>query len=276
VHLSEKAIEPPGEARADLDIFLDYADRMGFTDKDGDPLVWWTNAEEAFEAFKLITAGRPADYSGMSYDLLREREWLQWPCSPSAPEGTQRLYTDGNFWTWTDQTEDFGHDLLTGATREEAEHRALRADGRAMLLPAEWVPPVETVSDEFPLRLATGRTVHHFHTRTKTARAPELQAAAPDVWVELHEDDARALGIAEGDRCRVVSPRGQIEAVARLGRPRAGQVFVPFHYGYWDRGADAPDGEGSRAANEMTITAWDPVSKQPLFKSAAVRVEKVG
>jgi hypothetical protein len=53
-------------------------------------------------------------------------------------------------------------------------------------------------------------------------------------------------------------------------------VFVPFHYGYWDRGADAPDGEGGRAANEMTITAWDPVSKQPLLKNAAVRVEKLG
>jgi ferredoxin-nitrate reductase len=276
VHLSEKAVEPPGEARADLDIFLDYAERMGFQNKDGDPLIWWTNAEEAFDAFKEITAGRPADYSGMTYDLLRQRGWIQWPCNAAAPEGTARLYTEASFWTWTDITEDFGHDFLTGAPREESEHRALRADGRAMLRPAEWVPPVETVSEEYPLRLATGRTVYHFHTRTKTGRAPELAAAAPDVWVELHEDDARALGIAEGDRCRVVSPRGRIEAVARLGRPRAGQVFVPFHYGYWDRGTDAPDGDAGRAANEMTITAWDPVSKQPLFKNAAVRVEKVG
>jgi len=275
VHLSEKAVEPPGDARADLDIFLDYADRMGFTDKDGDPLVWWTNSEEAFEAFKTITAGRPADYSAMSYPLLRERGWVQWPCTVEAPEGTQRLYTDHQFWTWTDITEDYGHDLLTGAAREEAEHRALRADGRAMLRPAEWVPPVETVGDDYPLRLTTGRTVYHFHTRTKTGRTPELVEAAPDVWVELHEEDAAALGIEEGDRCRVVSPRAQIEAVARLGRPRRGQVFVPFHYGYWDRGGDGPDGESGRAAKEMTITAWDPVSKQPLFKNAAVRVEKV-
>jgi len=147
--------------------------------------------------------------------------------------------------------------------------------GRAILKPANYRPPLEEPDREYPFFLTTGRVVYHFHTRTKTGRTPELVEAAPDVWVELHEEDAAALGIEEGDRCRVVSPRAQIEAVARLGRPRRGQVFVPFHYGYWDRGGDGPDGESGRAANEMTITAWDPVSKQPLFKNAAVRVEKV-
>jgi hypothetical protein len=52
-------------------------------------------------------------------------------------------------------------------------------------------------------------------------------------------------------------------------------VFLPFHYGYWDEEADREPNGHARAANELTITAWDPVSKQPLFKSAAVRVEKV-
>jgi anaerobic selenocysteine-containing dehydrogenase len=124
------------------------------------------------------------------------------------------------------------------------------------------------------MRLATGRSVYHWHTRTKTARAEELQSAAPDVWIELHADDARELGIAEGDECVVRSPRGSVQGRARLGRPRRGQVFIPFHYGYWDEGVSGPDGS-PRAANELTISAWDPVSKQPLFKSAAVRVEKV-
>jgi len=273
VHLSERAVDPPGEARADLDILLDYARRMGFTDKDGGPLIGWATAEEAFDHFGGVTAGRPADYSGMSYAMLRERGWVQWPCSPSAPEGTPRLYTDRVFWTQTEQTEDYGHDLMTGAARQAADHRALGADGRAFLRAAEWVPPAESPNDEFPLTLTTGRTTHHFHTRTKTARAPELQAAAPDVWVELHDADATALGIEAGDRCRVISPRGEIEAEARIGRPRPGHVFVPFHYGYWDRDDAGPDGSG-RAANELTITTWDPVSKQPIFKTAAVRVEK--
>ena len=71
----------------------------------------------------------------------------------------------------------------------------------------------------------------------------------------------------------MTSARGAIEAEARIGRPRRGHVFVPFHYGYWDRDDAGPNGSG-RAANELTITAWDPVSKQPMFKTAAVRVEK--
>jgi anaerobic selenocysteine-containing dehydrogenase len=274
VHLSEKAVEPPGEARSDFDIFTDYAARMGFTDKDGAPLIKWSSPEEAFDAFKAITADRPANYSGISYGLLRERGYVQWPCDPSAPAGTQRLYTEHVFPTQSDYCEDFGHDLMTGAALEREQYEAKHPDGRAMLKPAQYVPAVEGPSDEYPFQLNTGRTVHHFHTRTRTGRAPELQEAAPEVWVELSAHDADRLGIGEGDRCRVTSPRGSVEGPARIGRPRPGVVFVPFHYGYWDRGDAGPDG-APRAANELTITAWDPVSRQPLFKSGAVRVERV-
>jgi anaerobic selenocysteine-containing dehydrogenase len=119
--------------------------------------------------------------------------------------------------------------------------------------------------------LTTGRTVYHFHTRTKTGRAPELNAAAPDVWVELSSADATALDVAEGDLVRVQSPRGALEGRVRVTGVREGVVFVPFHYGDWDR----QDGEAPRAANELTVTAWDPVSKQPIFKVAAVRVTKL-
>src|SRR5256885_3641987 len=73
VHLCEKAVDPPGDARPDMDIFLDYARRMGFSDRDGAPLVKWSTPEEAFEAWKACSRGRPCDYSGISYDLLRAR-----------------------------------------------------------------------------------------------------------------------------------------------------------------------------------------------------------
>jgi anaerobic selenocysteine-containing dehydrogenase len=89
------------------------------------------------------------------------------------------------------------------------------------------------------------------------------------VWVELSPADADGLGIADGDRVRIESPRGAIEAPARLTDVRQGIVFVPFHYGYWDAGSGQP-----RAVNELTITAWDPVSYQPIFKVAAVRLTK--
>jgi anaerobic selenocysteine-containing dehydrogenase len=268
VHLSEKAVEPPGEAKADLEIFLDYARRMDFRDKDGEPLIKWSDPEGAFEAWKECSRGRPCDYTGMTYEKLR-RGPIQWPCNEEHPDGTERLYTDADFNTYPDFSETFGHDLTTGAAQTEEEYRAKEADGRAFLHAIPYRPSPEVPSEEHPLLLTTGRTVFHFHTRTKTGRAPQLAAAAPDVWVEIHPGDAAPLGIEEGDTVQVSSPRGAVTANARLSGIRPGVVFLPFHYGSWDNNARA------RAANELTITAWDPVSKQPLFKVGAVRLDRI-
>jgi ferredoxin-nitrate reductase len=275
VHLSEKAVEPPGEARPDMEIFLDYAERLGLRDKDGAPLVKWQTPEECFDAFKAMTRGRPCDYSGLSYGKLRGGSGIQWPCTPEQPAGTERLYTDGRFNTATDYCEDYGHDLLTGATHERKDHAELGANGRAILKTAHYQLPNEPPSDDYPLLLTTGRTAYHFHTRTKTGRAPELNAAAPDVWVELSPADAESMSIAEGDLIRVESPRGHLDAKARVSGIRDGLIFAPFHYGYWDTPDSTQPDKEARAANELTISAWDPVSKQPLFKLAAVRVEKL-
>jgi predicted molibdopterin-dependent oxidoreductase YjgC len=89
--------------------------------------------------------------------------------------------------------------------------------------------------------------------------------------VELNPADADRFGIAEGDLVGVSSPRGALQARARISGVRPGVVFVPFHYGYFDVDRD---NRTPRAANELTITAWDPVSKQPIFKVAAVRIAK--
>jgi len=263
VHISERAIDAPGEARPDLEIWLDYARRMDFRDKDGEPLVKWHDAESAFEAFKACVANRPCSYEDITYAALRGGSGIQW--------GGERLYADGSFFAAPDVCEDYGKDLVTGATLEETEYRALNPDGKAILKACEYVPPHEPPDGEHPLQLNTGRTVFHFHTRTKTARAPELQAAAPEVWAELSAADAERLALGEGDLAEIRSPRGSIRARVRISGVRAGVVFVPFHYGWWDREGD----DESRAANELTITSWDPVSKQPLFKAGAVAVVKV-
>jgi ferredoxin-nitrate reductase len=272
VHLSEKAVEPPGEAKSDLEIFLDYARRMDFRDKDGQPLIKWDDPESTFEAWKECSRGRPCDYTGLSYDKLRGGSGVQWPCNDKHSDGTERLYADGNFNTETDYCETYGRDLLTGAESTEMEHRALAPAGRAFLLAARYQSPHEEPEEEYPFSYTTGRTVYHFHTRTKTARAPQLQAAAPDAWVELSPADAESLRVGEGDVVRVESPRGRLEAKARISGIREGVVFAPFHYGYFD--SDGLDGR-PRAANELTITEWDPASKQPLYKVGAVRVTKI-
>ncbi|MEU6619704.1 nitrate reductase [Streptomyces litmocidini] len=277
VHLSEKAVEPPGASRPDLDVFLDYARRMDFRDRDGGPLIKWSTPEEAFEAWKRCSAGRPCDYTGLTYERLRGGTGIQWPCNEDAPDGTERLYTEGIGWAHPDVCESYGKDLVTGASVEVVEYRSLNPDGKAVVKAAEYLPPHEDTSEEYPLQLTTGRTLYHFHTRTKTGRVPQLNAAAPEVWAELSPAEAAALDLREGDLARITTARGSLQARVRVTDIRDGLVFVPFHYGYWDtpggHGPASPD-EG-RAANETTVTDWDPVSKQPLFKTAAARVERV-
>ena len=90
--------------------------------------------------------------------------------------------------------------------------------------------------------------------------------------MELSAGDAGRLGVAEGDLLEVATPRGSVRGRLRVSGIRDGVVFLPFHYGYWD---DPDDSDGARAANELTLTAWDPASKQPIFKTAAASVRLV-
>ena len=179
MHISEHAVRPPGEAKPDMEIFLDYADGLGLQDKDGQPLIKWRTPEECFDAFKAATRGRPCDYSGLTYDKLRGGSGIQWPCTDEAPEGTARLYTDHQFNTDTDYCEDFGHDLSTGASFERKDHADIGAAGRAILKAAHHRPPHEPVSAERPFLFTSGRTAYHFHTRTKTGRAPSSRRRRP-------------------------------------------------------------------------------------------------
>jgi anaerobic selenocysteine-containing dehydrogenase len=273
VHLSEKAVEPPGEARPDLDILIDFARRMDLKDKDGAPLVKWSDPEGAFEGWKECSRGRPCDYTGLSYDRLRGGSGIQWPCNDEHPDGTEHIYVDGKFWAEPSYCESYGRDMVTGAPLEPTEYKAMNPDGRAVLKAAGYVPPHELPSQDFPFQLITGRTLYHFHTRTKTGRAPQLQAAAPEVWVEMSASDAADRGLGEGDLLEVTTPRGRVAARLRVGGIRPGVLFLPFHYGYWDEPAGSePDGVHGRAANELTLTDWDPASKQPIFKTAAAQV----
>lgn len=269
VHISHQAVEPPGQARSDFDIFIDFARRMDLKDKDGAPLIRWNTPEEAFEAWKECTRGRPCDYTGLSYAKLSGGSGISWPCNADHPDGEHHPYSSLVFPTDPDVCESFGHDLITGGLISPEAYRAMEPNGRAILKPAEYMPPFEEPNDAFPFFLTTGRLVYHFHTRTKTGRSPSLADAAPDDFVQISREDAQRLGIGDGDWIRLTSRRGAIEARAAIGDIGPGELFVPFHFGYWDQ----PD--RARAANELTVYEWDPVSKQPHFKYAAVRLEKI-
>jgi len=268
VNLLWKAAEPPGEARADFDIFLDFATRMAFTTKDGQPLLAFKTPEEAFDEWRMISKGTIPDYSGMSYAMLRERGGIQWPCNARAPQGTERLYADHRFPTRWQIAESYEKDLHTGHERTQREYREQvePKNDRAFLLGGDYEPAVEETDDEFPLLAITGRQVYHWHTRTKTSKAPALAAAAPRVFIAVNEQDARRLDISDGQAVRLVSRRGSVQGPAKVGQVvGAGVVFVPFHYG--ELGAET-------AANDLMPMHWDPVSNQPVQKIAAVRLER--
>ena len=268
VHLSEQAIEPPGEARSDLDVLLDYARRMDFRDRDGDPLVKWTDAEGAFDGWRECSRGRPCDYSGMTYAKLRALGAIQWPCTDVWPEGKERQYEDGVFNTSAEFCETYGHDLATGAAITPEEYAARDPKGRAVIKGADYLPPPEQPDDRYPFLLTTGRVTHHFHTRTKTGRAPALNAAAPRSFVELSQVDAGSSASWTAIWSR--SGRGEGASSCRRGWAASNRASCSCP------SITGTTGRTTRptAANRLTISGWDPVSKQPHFKYAAVAVSR--
>lgn len=249
VHLSYKAVEPPGEAKSDLQIFLDYGKRMDFRNKHGGPLMPWTTPEEVFNEWRKMSKGRPCDYSGMSYELLTGGSGIQWPCNERYPLGKERLFDDGIFFTDIKVAQTFGHDMETGASLTEKEYVNLSPGGRAILKCADYIPALDPCDDEYPLQLSTGRRVYQFHTRTKTGRAKALRDVAPEAKVELNAVDAEKLGIQDGDQVIVKSRRGVVQLPCMISKIAPGQTFIPFHFGYWDKAK----GSAAQAANELTF-----------------------
>src|SRR5436305_7397130 len=106
------------------------------------------------------------------------------------------------------------------------------ADGRARFVAVEHRPVAEDIDADYPVYLTTGRVLAHYQSGAQTRRVRALVDAAPDVFVEVHPDLAARVGLADGDRCRVVSRRGSTEAAARLTHTiRADTVLMPFHWG---------------------------------------------
>jgi ferredoxin-nitrate reductase len=204
----------------------------------------------------------------LSYEKLSRGSGIQWPCSDQYPDGKERLYSDGIFNTAYDQCESFTHDLSTGGAMPPEEYKENDPQGRAIILAADYELSSNSPDKKYPLLLTTGRLVYHFHTRTKTGRSPQLNNAAPEVFIQISEQDAKENEVMEGDIIKIESKQGRVEGPARIGGIAPGLVFVPFHYGYWD------GNDNFTAANEVIKTSWDPVSKQPHFKYTAVRMSK--
>jgi len=219
------AVKAPGEAKSDFDIFLAVAEKLGMRDE---LFPGWTGPRDAFEEWRRVSAGRLCDYSEMTWEEIEIKGGAQW--------GGERLYAEGKF---------------------EFE------DGRAKLIQVECQPFPEQPNREYPLIFNTGRTVEHWHTRTKTGRVPILHRLSPRAWLEMNPRDAKHLGLKPHDQVSVVSRRSRVDGielrVTEIVGP--GQVFMPFHY-------------EETNSNRVTQSAFDPISREPNYKQCAVRVEK--
>ncbi|MDP9038606.1 MAG: molybdopterin-dependent oxidoreductase [Acidobacteriota bacterium] len=219
------AVSPPGEARSDFDIFLALASRLGVREE---LFPNWQTTQDAFREWQRVSQGRLCDYSPYTWQQIEDAGGIQW--------GGASLYCDGIFPT---------------------------PDGRARLHQVPCEPFVEQPNDEYNFIFNTGRTVEHWHTRTKTAAVELLNNMVPHAWLEMNPADATRLRLRPHDRVTIVSRRGQVSnvelRVTQIVAP--GQVFMPFHF-------------VETNSNILTLGAFDPISREPNFKQCAVRIER--
>ena len=235
VQMVRKAIPTQGDARDD----------------------WWITSEIA----KRILNGTPqrvqteAPFSGWDYPdssaIMSEINAL----TPSYAGITHARLEKGERLQWPCPTQDHpGTPIL---------HTKAFSRGKGRFMPIDHVPPAEEPSEDFPMVLSTGRVLYHWHGGTMTRRAAGLMQVYGEALIEINPFDAEMLGLAGHKNVRVTSRRGSIEAQAWItDRVPPGMVYANFHF---------PEA----SANELTISALDPVAKIPEYKVAAVKVEIV-
>ncbi|MBI3754370.1 MAG: molybdopterin-dependent oxidoreductase [Deltaproteobacteria bacterium] len=258
----ERAVEPIGEARPDMDVMIEFSRKLLHLIGQGDEaerLFSYKNSQEVWDEIRECSKGTVYDFSGMTRERLKQ-SGIQWPCPSEDHPGAPRRYTAWFAAKYGDpMVGDFDpHAMNTyfyGANNDDRR-------GRASIWLRPWAPPYEQPDKEYPFVLTTGRVLEHWHTGAMTLGIHELRRRAPAAYIEINPKDAARLGIRSGNRVKVSSRRGSLVIEAKVADvPRDGVVFVPMHY---------PD----KLINTLTTDACDPISKEPEFKICAVKIEK--
>jgi ferredoxin-nitrate reductase len=231
-----KEIEAPGEARPDVEIFCDFAQRMGFRGFN------FNNASEIYDEYASMTKGTNIDVSFLNYDRLKNEGTFQWPVPEHRHQGTARLFEDKKFYTPSQKAQ-----FNLPSTLENTS-----------------VQP----NENYPLILTTGRVRDQWHTMTKTGKVSRLKTHYPTPVLEIHPVDAFLYKIKNGDITEIKGENGLVRVRAKITDTiKKGVVFLPMHWGKQLQ-------SNLNRANNLTNTHVDPVSKEPDFKFTRVSVSK--
>jgi ferredoxin-nitrate reductase len=231
-----KEIDAPGEAKPDVEIFCDFAKRMGFRGFN------FNSSSEIYDEYAAMTKGTNIDVSYLNYDRLINEGTFQWPVPEHRHEGTPRLFQNKKFYT---------------------------ASGNAQFnLPSTIENNSVLPNEDFPLILTTGRVRDQWHTMTKTGKVSRLKTHYPTPVLEIHPVDAYLYKIKNGDITEITSENGVVRVRASVTENiKKGVVFLPMHWGKQLQ-------SNLNRANNLTNTHVDPVSKEPDFKFTRVSVSK--
>jgi nitrate reductase NapA len=241
--LIEKRVEPPGEARSDLDILVDLAKWLKL-----DRIITAHTPEAVWKEWSAFSASSKYNFKGITYARLKKERGLQWPCPTEDHPGTKRRFVGGD------------DPLVTPGKTIEFYGKP---DKKAVIFLRPYRPSPEQVSARYPFLLTTGRVLEQWHTGTITDKIKELSQASGRGRLTMNPQDAHRLGIATGDSVKVVSAFGELTLDAAVSdSPKAGVLFATFF-------------DAKRLINNVVAPHVDPVSKQPEYKVTAVRIEKV-
>ncbi|QQK74755.1 molybdopterin-dependent oxidoreductase [Salicibibacter cibarius] len=228
-----KAQEPIGESKPDWQMQVELAERL---DR-GQYFTHLQTAEDIADEFRRATKGGVADYYGATWDKIDKQDGVFWPCIDEKDTGTPHMFLDKTFY---------------------------HPDGKAKICALPYRGAGEEPDGDYPLYLTTGRVVYHYLSGNQTRRIPFLSDMAPEPYVEMHPDTARAYGLAHEEAVRLTTRRGATVFKVKITEAiRPDTLFVPYHYGH------------EEAINLLTNAALDPISRMPEFKVCAVRMHKL-
>src|SRR5215831_1441205 len=186
--LTEKLLDPPGQARSDLQILVDLADRLGHGD-----LITARSPEAVWDEWRNVSASSLYKFQGITYARLKKERGLQWPCPSTEHPGTARRFV-----------EDDDPFVQKGAGIEFYGNH----DKKAVVYLRPYIPSPERTSADYPMYLTTGRILEQFHTGTLTGRIQALHDAAGPAKIQINPGDAYRLRVRTGDRIEVKSKYG--------------------------------------------------------------------